>query len=333
MTALAVDYFCGAGGASIGLRAAGYKVFGYDNWDMAVAAHNAGGLVAHLHDLSNALLDDCLPLFPQVAWFSPPCPPFSAAGKGTGFIDPRDGFPWALRIIRETRPWVVFIENVKGLTSKRHLWYLASVMTALRTYGYDAEWRVLNAADYGVPQTRQRCFIVARRDGQPVRWPEPTHTREQWVSMATALGWTADALVGFPRRADAGRATIDLGGVEYRARDLFPSDGPAQTVTEKGRSWQRFELNTGRDWKPGGSRDSAQRIALDSPAPTVLGTSGAWQVRSADYLPIRVTVAELAQLQDFPACWPWQGTKTQQCHQIGNAVPPRMARRIAEVNR
>ena len=158
-----------------------------------------------------------------------------------------------------------------------------------------AEWRVLNCANYGVPQTRERCFIIARRDHGEIVWPEVTHPKGEWVSMATALGWTDDALVGFPRRVDGGNESIDLNGTSYRARDLFPSDGPAQTVTEKGRSWQRWEMNTGRDWKKGedrdaGAEDPADRAGADgdgrSPVSggrcVPVGTSAHATVRSID---------------------------------------------------
>ena len=365
---IAVDYFCGAGGASFGLYEAGYDtVVSFDSWSVAVDTHRLALPYVgscNIHDLSDDSLDYWFPAHPDVAWFSPPCPPFSAAGLGAGYIDPGDMFPSALRIIRSTKPSVVFIENVKGLTSKRHMPYFDSILVALRTYGYEVEWRVLNCADYGVPQTRQRCFIVARLDRQPIVWPEITHPKGDWVSMACALGWTDEALVGFPRRIDGGNESIDLNGTSYRARDLFPSDGPAQTVTEKGRSWRRWELNTGRDWKKGEDRDAAQKIPLTDPAPTVTAISGQqWQVRAGrdahatvrsidEPAPtviarkdpsgwtvgcsesvIRLTATELARLQDFPDGWPWQGNKTQQFRQIGNAVPVRMARLLAECNR
>ena len=172
--ALAVDYFCGAGGASLGLVWAGYEVVGYDHWEPAIRTHEANGLVAHLHDLSDPDLDDDLPQRPELAWFSPPCPPFSSAGKGLGKDDPTDGFPWVLRIIERTRPDVVVIENVPGL-GQRHLAYLESITHKMHRLGYPPTLRMINAADFGIPQARQRCFIVARSDGHPIEWPVPTH--------------------------------------------------------------------------------------------------------------------------------------------------------------
>jgi DNA (cytosine-5)-methyltransferase 1 len=166
----------------------------------------------------------------------------------------------------------------------------------------------LNAADYGVPQTRRRAFLIASRD-RAVTAPEPTHCRggastlfgvlAPWMSMAEALGWTGEdtpartvcgdrhprwmypdesgtrgRMVGFPRRDDRGDSEDG-----YRDRDWFPDDGPAPVITEKARSM--MVLNTGRDWKPGGTREDAQTIDMDrEPAPTVTTEAGAqWQLR------------------------------------------------------
>ena len=189
----AVDLFCGAGGASHGLHLAGYDVHGYDHWQPAVDTHNANGLPATLLDLS---VDDP-PGTCDLLWASPPCQPFSAAGNGDGEFDGRDGFPWLLRIIERMtpRPPVVIVENVKGLTFAKHSDYFGGVLAGIRALGYVVDWCVLNCADLGVPQTRERCIIVARRDGGPITWPMPTHTEQAgmftapWVTMAEALGW------------------------------------------------------------------------------------------------------------------------------------------------
>ena len=109
----AVDTFCGAGGASAGLAAAGLRVIGFDHWDQAIRTHNLNGHRAHVWDLSSAPppIKRC-----SILWGSPPCQPYSSAGDGEGDDDQRDGIPWWLDCVRQMRPHVAIMENVKGLT-------------------------------------------------------------------------------------------------------------------------------------------------------------------------------------------------------------------------
>jgi DNA (cytosine-5)-methyltransferase 1 len=154
----AVDLFCGAGGASLGLHRAGYDAHGYDHWQPAVDTHNANGLPATLLDLSTD--DPPLPDGPYLMWASPPCQPFSAAGNGDGEFDGRDGFPWLHRILTNAtnRPAVLIVENVKGLTFATHQEYFATVLAGIRSLGYRLDWCVLNTADLvaGAPKSESR---------------------------------------------------------------------------------------------------------------------------------------------------------------------------------
>ena len=235
----------------------------------------------------------------------------------------------------------------------------------LRGLGYSTWCGTLRSDEYGVPQTRERAILLADLDGQ-VDPPVPTHQRWAkgvpparpadaagrlpWVSMAEALGWGAADLVGFPRQNDR-----DDGG-EYRERDLRPASEPAFALTEKGRSWSRT---------PVALRSSNQAHAttrsLDEPAMTVATaklTLPEWthhrpattvagdprvhppghKTNSADPVgkydgragknAVQVTLDEAATLQGFPKGYPWQGVKTAQFRQVGNAVPPPMAAAI-----
>lgn len=264
---------------------------------------------------------------------------------------------WALA----TRPALVALEQVPGVLP---LWRLfADVLTY---HGWACWAGVLNAADYGVPQTRERALLLAARGRSGVLPPSPTHCRggaltlegelAPWVSMAEALGWEFAARAGFPRRNDR-----DDGGA-YRERDLRDTDEPAFALTEKARSWV---VNTGRDWKEGGSRADAQVVPLSEPAPAVAGTSLiGWQLRPGltDSQPnrrlydvadepaptvafgkdssswcwenegegevLRLEVSDAAALQTFRRDYPFQGTRSSQFRQVSNAVPPLLAEHV-----
>jgi site-specific DNA-cytosine methylase len=414
----ALDLFCGAGGASSGLHRAGYDVIGYDHWARAVETHVANGLPAVVHDLSDPDMDHLLPEC-DLLWASPPCQPFSAAGDQAGEFDDRDGFPWLLRIVARLLPPVCIVENVKGLTFATHADYFGRILEQFTRLGYAWQWRVLNSADYGVPQTRERCFIVARRDGGPIVWPAPTHTQgdslflEPWVTMAQALGWddgrvldsNADRGVGMrERHGERAPTPLDepapcmVSRTDTRWRWVLRAGSPTnvavRTLDEPAppvlanhdmTGWQ-FQLvrddDNGRPAKravgfadvPSGSLDQQELDILEQldgigvgrdgdgervnshadhspqpaldvnwphhrPATTIAGDTrvfqpgGHHQPGEQSQNAIRLTIAELATLQGFPPDWQWCGTKTDQARQVGNAVCPVMAERLASHNR
>jgi DNA (cytosine-5)-methyltransferase 1 len=388
MTGPVVDLYAGPGGWDEGMRSVGITdVTGIEIEPNACATAEAAGHKRVRADVSAVPISDYAGARGLVA--SPPCQAWSMAGKrlgeadrakvhalidayaagsnqrGTGWADERSHHAaQPIRWIRDIRPQWVCMEQVPPVLP---LWqHTANV---LRRWGYSTWTGVLNSADYGVPQTRERAVLMARL-GRPVHPPEPTHAKEPegadlfggqlqpWVSMAEALGW-GDGLVGFPRRVEtAGDEVITIGGVDYRSRDLRPTNEPAHVNTEKARSWSRWHL-------VGGARAKATSRNLDEPAPTILcsragnlnwalrnGTQANASTRQLDEpagtiffgarlnnvswvdpttpAALRVTVQEAAVLQSFPADYPWQGTKTAQFLQVGNAVPPRLAAAIVQ---
>jgi DNA (cytosine-5)-methyltransferase 1 len=235
----------------------------------------------------------------------------------------------------------------------------------LREHGYSTWCGILNSADYGVPQTRKRAILIASRV-RTVGPPAPTHAEtpgdalfgqlSPWVSMADALGWTGK--VGFPLFDDRGDSPDG-----YRERDWRSTDYPAFAVTATARSWT---LRTG-DNSRGATGPYPYERSCDAPAPTIDRKAGmAWKVAPAttigcdphissrchhdtgmqganavdvatalagghDDRPVKLTVADALRLQSFPAGWPVQGTKTAKFRQIGNAIPPALARAVRDV--
>lgn len=323
----ALDLFCGAGGASLGLHLAGYSVTAIDKWKDALDTHALNGMPCFERDISTITGTDWITSDRSfdLVWASPPCQGWSQGGKHLGTSDPRNGFPWALRAVKYLRSRVVIFENVKGLVNKTNRPYFENeVMTELGALGYNAEWRLLNCADYGIPQKRKRLFVVARFDGTP-QWPTSTHAEDPdpddldidpWVTMAKALNWPGQHLVGFPRRADGLGKIVVIDGVAYRERDLTPSDQPSNTLTEKARSWKVYP-----EW------------AYLEPAPTVSTTFGGVGGRRPAGGHRNLLLEEAQILQGFPKGFHFSGSKTSAFLQVGNAVPPKMAELLASANK
>lgn len=405
-----VEPFGGPGGWSEGLHTlTGRRAIGIDVDADACASRRAAGHIAIRRDVSTMDPSRFASIEGLIA--SPPCTAFSNAGKRKG----KRWLPvltsairtrrWDLPVLRRQDPTIWLpLEVGRWVEATRPEWVaLEQVPPALvlweayagvfRSWGYSVWCGVLRSEQYGVPQTRQRAFLIASRVRE-VGPPTPTHSRfygrnpgrldegvEKWVSMADALGW--HGRVGFPRIDDRGDSADG-----YRERDMRPTDEPAFTLTDKARSWVlnpgrtpsqpnrrdydldepaptvafgrdaanwTWKLNTGRDWKPGGTRDAAQKIDVDRPSPGVTHQANAWwferpattiagdprvfppgghiandgrdnsRMIGRSVTKIRLTIAQALVLQSFPPDYPVVGTKTSQFRQVGNAVPPLLA--------
>lgn len=152
-----VELFVGAGGMLLGLEQAGAECIWACDMDqdaLASLQNYRPGLdlqqVKLGPDFDYRGFADRIGEVDLVAG-GPPCQPFSAAGKQRGRWDERDGFPWFRKMVAEVQPRAFLIENVKGLTFAKNLDYLSAIIRSLQAAGYTVDWRVLNAADYGVP--------------------------------------------------------------------------------------------------------------------------------------------------------------------------------------
>lgn len=282
---------------------------------------------------------------------SPPCQAFSAAGKKKGKRDVDRIIACAhdLAAGHDTRAEILpscldersllVAEPLRWALALRPAWIACEQVPAvlplwsvfceiLGVHGYSATCGVLRAEQYGVPQTRKRAILVARLDGE-ARLPAPTHKSYSknrktepaaeadllpWVSMAEALGWGMNARPAMSVTAGGSRT----GGAE-----------PFGNAARRGIARERDE---GRWNFANNDRLAHQaRRALDEPAPTITAghDSGnrAW-VHERPATTVRVTVQEAAILQSFPPAYPWQGSRTKQFEQVGNAIPPALAAAI-----
>ena len=231
-----------------------------------------------------------------------PCPPFSKAGKQLGAADERDLFPQALRVIDETRPKAVMLENVRGFMDALFHDYRGQLKSQLRKMGYTfADWHLMNASDFGVSQLRPRVVIVAIREAYADRfeWPkgggaQPATVGALLHDLMAARGWRgADA---WRAQADEIAPTIVGGSKKHGGPDLGP--------TRARRAWETLGVN---------------------------GKSLAEEAPEADFdgMP-RLTVRMVARLQGFPDDWQFAGRKTAAYRQVGNAFPPPVAHAVAD---
>jgi DNA (cytosine-5)-methyltransferase 1 len=209
----------------------------------------------------------------------------------------------------------------------------AAIDEVLERNGYTVFHGKLHAEQFGVPQTRTRAFLIARLDAQ-VRWPVPTHSRfhlrepgrldsgvKPWVSMAEALGW---GMTHRPSMTVTGGGS-DTGGSEpfgNAARQGMSREIEADRWREKPEwCFNRPSTTIVSSFRPDIVAAPGYRKAGDGPRQNAPGS-------------VRISVDEAALLQSFPVSYPWQGTKGKQFQQIGNAVPPLLAKAVlAEVLR
>lgn len=228
-----------------------------------------------------------------------PCPPFSKAGHQRGADDERDLFPEALRLVRECSPRAVMLENVRGILDTVFDDYRAKIMKTLRRLGYEAEWRLLNASDYGVPQLRPRVvFVALRRDiaGQ-FHWPEPAQAPAPTVGEALYDLMCANGWRGAKRWKENAcdiAPTLVGGSKKHGGPDLGP--------TRAKRAWATLGVD-------------GHGVADLPPVKSFVGMP-------------RLTVRMTARLQGFPDDWQFAGRKTSQYRQIGNAFPPPVAHAV-----
>jgi len=318
-----LDLFAGAGGLSLGLEDAGLEVVAASEWD-----EDALDTYAKLHPAVRLYPGDIADIdfgefrgSVDVVAGGPPCQPWSDGGKGLGHDDPRDGFPKFVEAVRVIQPRAFLIENVAGLTRGARRPHFLRLLRELTSLDYEVRAEVLIAADYGVPQRRKRLFVVGTRSGE-FAWPAATHGADSgrpWriagdvLSTARILGEPNASIVTYAKRPD-----------------LRPSPYDGLLFNGGGRPINLAELAPTMLASMGGNKTpwiDTQEIVPGYHAHLMAGGKPrAGTVPGAR----RITVAETAVLQTFSEGTEFAGPRSSQYRQVGNAVPPLLARAVGQ---
>lgn len=298
-----VSLFSGAGGLDLGFKMAGHEIiWANDLYEDAVETykHNLGDHIV-CEDISKIDAEEIPECDIIIGGF--PCQGFSVANMKRHETDERNAlYKQLIRVTDAKKPKFFLAENVKGLTNLAKGKVFQMILSDFSSLGYKVSYKVLNAADYGVPQTRQRVIIVGVRNDIDFEYifPNPTNSKDgegglpKWISVGEAMAGIPDP--DFPNNLpnhDYSKYKLQFNG--YLGHRALDPEKPAPTVTARGDNKGGVVVLP----HPNGRR--------------------------------RMSCRELAAVQSFPLDFEFSGNRSSVYRQIGNAVPPLLGYAIAKV--
>lgn len=376
----AVELFAGAGGLGLGISQAGFKpvqIVEWDRWCCNTLRRNRANGVKHIGGWPEPTEGDVRDIDfrkfeGRVALVSggPPCQPFSLGGRHRGNADSRDMWPEAVRSIREIRPKAFIFENVKGLTRTAFAGYFNYILLQLQYPSlrrkkdeawpdhstrlqrhhlsrpsdkeeYRVVFDVLNAANFGVPQRRERVVFVGFRADLGIEWAFPDHTHSLegllWEQCRSNKYWDRHRVPLIRRTMDA---RLHARGMSLLAkpkvlpwrttRDVIGNLPDPETGAHRAKQTHNHKFQPGARSYPGHTGSP-----LDEPAKTlkagVHGVPGGENMLVQEDGSVRYfTVRESARIQTFPDDFLFDGSWSEAMRQLGNAVPVQLARFLTD---
>ena len=319
---IAYTFFSGAGGLHLGLEQAGFNVM--LSTDIGIHQENT-----HKKNWPNCpfLREDIRQLDapellkiaggrrPNLIAGGPPCQGFSTLGDKLS-SDPRnDLFSSYLRLAKDLEPEFILIENVKALTTMYGGRFSDWIKAKLLNLGYEVTCKVLNAADFGVPQIRNRAFFLGHRINGGYSFPSPTHGQNKRNKYENVGDWINDLISKddkFPNHI-----SLNHSNKVIERYNLIPEGGRLPPPEELPKHIRR--KNFGNTYK---------RLHREKPSLTMVPGNNAFPIHPT--LPRSLTPREAARLQSFPDEFIFTGDRRNQCILVGNAVPPLLAKAIGK---
>lgn len=326
-----IDLFSGCGGFSAGLEMAGHKcMLGVDFNADAVKTFQrnhpgATGLHMDIHKLTKKELSKYIDIDSvDMVVGGPPCQGFSTVGKGQANDERNSLFQQFVRIVKLTEPKVILFENVTGMLAKKNEFILKKIFKSFEKLGYVMDAQVMSAEEYGVASRRRRAIIMGVKGGVPA-YPMPLRKKPLSVEQV----FKKLSVRGVIHNHDVEKAQVS-NQVDFKRLKHIPAGAGIRYERDE-KKYLPKKLRFDVDWNEiseGRFRQTRlQRLPLSEPAPTILTS------RTMYYHPIEhryLTPREAAACQSFPNKFIFEGSVTAQFRQIGNAVPPMLAKHIGE---
>ena len=331
----AIDLFAGGGGLTVGLKRAGFQVIGAIEIEpnaFATYKANHPEVMAYKQDIRTINGRDLKALarnhIVDLIAGCPPCQGFSSLTSKYTKDDPRNDLVGEMtRIIREVRPRVVMMENVPGLAQKGTV-YFKRFLRSLRALGYLVEWKILQVADYGVPQSRRRLVLLAGR-GFRIGLPDPTHSSNPasdllpWKNVRMAIGGLPNPITLSTAKKHGGPQAVGWNVI----RDMSAINLCRLRYAQPGEAWSRIPKRLRPEChqdRAAGFSNVYGRLSWSTVSPTITGgcttlSKGRFghpsQLRT-------ISVREAAFLQTFPSDYIFDSPFMDYvCEIIGNALP------------
>lgn len=340
-----IDLFSGVGGLSLGFKNAGFEVVLANEFDEAIAnsySKNHPDTIMINKDITGLDFKKYFSPYKgtiDIIIGGPPCQGFSQKGSRKTIHDERNYlFKHFVRAVSMVEPSYFVMENVPNLLTAENGLFIHEIEVLFSKIGYQVEHKILNAYDYGVPQNRRRAIIIGKLGDNPPKYPEPEKGRVSVWDAISDLNYLnsgegeeiseykieAESAYQAKLRKESSKLfnhrSTNHSELVLQRLSLIPANGSRDSLPKKhltksiySGTWSRMKVN-----KP----SVTITTRFDTPS------SGQF---THPYLNRAVTVREAARIQSFPDTFIFYGNKTSQMKQVGNAVPPILAEKIANV--